>query len=138
MPKILLVEDNEMNRDMFARRLLKRGFEVVLAVDGLRPWKWPAPSAPDLILMDISLPGSTAGRPAVGSRPRPETQAIPDHRPHRPRHGRRPGKMPEGPAVTNYDTKPVEFPRLLEKIQRSLGEITKFGRPFPLQKSSLT
>ena len=57
MPKILLVEDNEMNRDMLSRRLLKRGFEVVIAVDGEQAVDLASSEAPDLILMDIQLPG---------------------------------------------------------------------------------
>jgi two-component system cell cycle response regulator DivK len=56
MPKILLVEDNEMNRDMLSRRLVRNGFEVVMAVDGQQGVEMAASEKPDLILMDMSLP----------------------------------------------------------------------------------
>jgi len=62
MPKILLVEDNEMNRDMLSRRLLRKGYEVIMAVDGGQGVEMAQTQAPDLILMDMSLRYSTAGR----------------------------------------------------------------------------
>ena len=66
MPKILLVEDNEMNRDMLSRRLIRSGYEVVLAVDGAQGVAMASSEAPDLVLMDMSLPvldGWDATRP---------------------------------------------------------------------------
>src|SRR5690242_14653279 len=57
MPRILLVEDNEMNRDMLSRRLIRKGYEVVMAEDGLQGVTMASSAAPDLILMDLSLPG---------------------------------------------------------------------------------
>ena len=93
MPKILLVEDNEMNRDMLSRRLLKAGFEMVIAVDGERAIDLARSEAPDLILMDISLPGLDGG-----SDPPAQSHAgNPVHShycPHRSCHGGRPGKIP--------------------------------------------
>ena len=77
MPKILLVEDNEMNRDMLSRRLERRGFQVVIAVDGQQGVDLAQAEKPDLILMDMSLPvldGWEATRRLKGA---PETQGIP-------------------------------------------------------------
>ena len=68
MAKILLVEDNEMNRDMLSRRLERRGYEVIIAVDGRQGVDLARSTSPDLILMDMSLPSSTAGRPPGSSR----------------------------------------------------------------------
>ncbi len=62
MPKILLVEDNEMNRDMLSRRLERKGYAVLIAVDGQEGVDKAAPESPDLILMDMSLPVLTAGK----------------------------------------------------------------------------
>ena len=70
MAKILLVEDNEMNRDMLSRRLVSAGYEVAIAVDGEQGLAMAARRRPALILMDMSLPGWTAGRPPASSRPR--------------------------------------------------------------------
>ena len=91
MAKILLVEDNEMNRDMLSRRLERRGYEVVIAVDGQQGVDLAQSQPPDLILMDMSLPvhRRLGGDPAAQGR-RDDIKAIPDHRPDRPRHVRRP------------------------------------------------
>ena len=121
MVKILLVEDNEMNRDMLSRRLAKRGFEVVMAVDGAQGVEMARSASPDLILMDMSLPvmdGWTATRTLKADA---STSAIPvigltahamagDHE-----------KCLEA-GCDEYDTKPVDFPRLLEKIQVQLDK----------------
>ena len=96
MAKILLVEDNEMNRDMLSRRLLKKGFEVVMAVDGEQALEMARAEAPDLILMDISLPGLDGWEATRRLKARPGNSGHPHHRPHRPCYGRRPGKMPGG------------------------------------------
>ena len=93
MAKILLVEDNEMNRDMLSRRLERKGYEVLMAVDGERRRRQSADRAPDLILMDMSLPGRRrlgGDAPAQGGTADAED---PDHRPHGARHA---GRSREG------------------------------------------
>ena len=121
MAKILLVEDNEMNRDMLSRRLLKKGYELVMAVDGEQALEMARAAAPDLILMDISLPGLDGWEATRRLKARPETQAIPiialtAHA----MAGDREKCLEAG--CNDYDTKPVEFPRLLGKIQELLGK----------------
>ena len=119
MPKILLVEDNEMNRDMLSRRLERRGYEVVIAVDGQQGVDLARSVKPDLILMDMSLPlvdGWEASRQIKGE---PETQTIPiialtAHA----MSGDREKALNAG--CDDYDTKPVELARLLEKIETLL------------------
>ena len=123
MVKILLVEDNEMNRDMLSRRLAKRGFEVVMAVDGAEGVSMARSATPDLILMDMSLPvmdgwtatrelkadAATRGIPVIGL----TAHAMAGDR----------EKCLEA-GCDEYDTKPVDFPRLLEKIQVQLDKKT--------------
>jgi CheY-like chemotaxis protein len=119
MPKILLVEDNEMNRDMLSRRLIKKGFDVVMAVDGEQGVQMAQAEVPDLILMDMSLPvldGWEATRRLKGET---VTEKIPvialtAHA----MSGDRDKAIEAG--CDDYDTKPVELPRLLEKIQALL------------------
>ena len=77
MAKILLVEDNEMNRDMLSRRLIKKGYEIVMAMDGEQAIEMARSEAPDLILMDISLPGLDGWEATRRLKAMPETQAIP-------------------------------------------------------------
>ncbi len=121
MPRILLVEDNEMNRDMLSRRLARKKYEVLVAVDGGEGVVMARSEAPDLILMDMSLPvvdGWEATRQLKAS---PETKAIPiialtAHA----MSGDREKAMEAG--CDDYDTKPVELPRLLGKIEALLGE----------------
>lgn len=116
MPKILLVEDNEMNRDMLSRRLQRKGYDVVTAVDGAQGVKMAEDETPNLILMDMSLPvmdGWDATRQIKG---KPETQNIPvialtAHA----MVGDREKAIEAG--CDDYDTKPIEFSRLLSKIQ---------------------
>lgn len=121
MVKILLVEDNEMNRDMLSRRLAKRGFEVVMAVDGAEGVSMARSAAPDLILMDMSLPvmdGWTATRMLkadVATRNIPVI-GLTAHA----MAGDREKCLEAG--CDEYDTKPVDFPRLLEKIQVQLDK----------------
>lgn len=123
MAKILLVEDNEMNRDMLSRRLAKRGFEVVMAVDGAQGVEMARSARPDAILMDMSLPvmdGWTATRTLKADA---STSAIPvigltAHA----MAGDREKCLEAG--CDEYDTKPVDFPRLLEKIQVQLDKKT--------------
>ena len=120
MATILLVEDNEMNRDMLSRRLERRGFQVVIAVDGQQGVDLALAAKPDLILMDMSLPvldGWEATRRLKGA---PETRGIPiialtAHA----MAGDRAKALEAG--CDDYDTKPIELPRLLEKIDALLG-----------------
>lgn len=121
MAKILLVEDNEMNRDMLSRRLVKKGYELVMAMDGEQAIELAQTEVPDLILMDISLPGVDGWEATRRLKAKPETQAIPiialtAHA----MAGDREKCLEAG--CDDYDTKPVEFPRLLEKIQRFLAK----------------
>lgn len=123
MVKILLVEDNEMNRDMLSRRLAKRGFEVVMAVDGAEGVSMARSAAPDLILMDMSLPvmdGWTATRElkADAATRRIPVIGLTAHA----MAGDREKCLEAG--CDEYDTKPVDFPRLLEKIQVQLDKKT--------------
>jgi len=125
MVKVLLVEDNEMNRDMLGRRLRRKGYEVSVAVDGAEGIAMAQSEAPDIILMDMSLPvvdGWEATRRLKGD---PNTRAIPvialtAHA----MSGDREQAMEAG--CDDYDTKPIEFPRLLEKIEALLarGDLT--------------
>jgi len=120
MPKLLLVEDNEMNRDMLSRRLQRKGYEVVLAVDGPSGVEMARTHAPDLILMDMSLPildGWEATR-------RLKSDAATQHIPvialtaHAMSSDRE--KALEA-GCDEYDTKPIELPRLLGKIESLLS-----------------
>ncbi len=120
MPKILLVEDNEMNRDMLSRRLARKGYDVAIAEDGQSGVDMATSESPDLILMDMSLPiidGWEATRRIKGAA---ETGAIPiiALTAHAMASDRE--KAMEA-GCDDYDTKPVELPRLLEKMERLLG-----------------
>lgn len=120
MTKILLVEDNEMNRDMLSRRLERKGFEVVIAVDGETGVQLAGTAAPDLVLMDMSLPvldGWEATR-------RLKAGAATRHLPvigltAHAMSGDRGKALAAG--CDDYDTKPVEMPRLLAKIEALLA-----------------
>jgi len=119
MAKILLVEDNEMNWDMLSRRLTRRGFEVVVAVDGEQGVTMSRSEAPDLILMDMSLPILDGWEATRQIKAAPETKAIPvialtAHA----MVGDREKAMAAG--CDDYDTKPIEFKRLLDKIETAL------------------
>ena len=120
MPKILLVEDNEMNRDMLSRRLERKGFQVVIAVDGAEGVTRARAEQPALILMDMSLPvmdGWTATREIkedVQLRRIPII-ALTAHA----MAGDKDRAIQAG--CDDYDTKPVEFERLLGKIRALLG-----------------
>jgi CheY-like chemotaxis protein len=121
MSKILLVEDNEMNRDMLSRRLVKKGYELVMAMDGEQAVEMAGTESPDLILMDISLPGLDGWEATRRIKARPETRSIPvialtAHA----MAGDREKCLAAG--CDDYDTKPVEFKRLLEKIQGFLDK----------------
>jgi CheY-like chemotaxis protein len=119
MSKILVVEDNEMNRDMLSRRLQRRGYEVIMALDGSEGIEMATTENPDLILMDMSLPvidGWEATRrlksaPGTGSIP---IIALTAHA----MAGDREKAMEAG--CDDYDSKPIELPRLLSKIEAIL------------------
>jgi two-component system cell cycle response regulator DivK len=120
MAKVLLIEDNEMNRDMLSRRLIRRGFQVVFAMDGQQGIDLARSERPDIILMDLGLPvidgreatrrvkadDATRGVPVIGLTAHAMT-------------GDREKAIEAG--CDDYDTKPVEFDRLLAKIERLLG-----------------
>lgn len=115
MPRVLLVEDNEMNRDMLSRRLERRGFEILIAVDGAEGIAKAREARPDLILMDMSLPvidGWEATRQIKADESLAEIPiiALTAHA----MAGDRERAMAAG--CDDYDTKPIELPRLLEKI----------------------
>jgi CheY-like chemotaxis protein len=120
MAKILLVEDNEMNRDMLSRRLARKGFEVVMAVDGQQGIEMAVGELPDLILMDMDLPIVDGWEATRRVKAGDTTRAIPvialtAHA----MVGDRDKAMAAG--CDDYDTKPVDFPRLLGKIETLLG-----------------
>jgi CheY-like chemotaxis protein len=121
MAKILLVEDNEMNRDMLSRRLLRNGFEVVIAVDGRKGVEMASSEKPDLILMDMSLPVMDGWDATRHVKADPATKSIPvialtAHAMVEDRDK----AMAAG--CDDFDTKPVELPRLLGKIEALLGK----------------
>ena len=121
MPKILLVEDNEMNRDMLSRRLIKRGFEVVMAEDGQRAIDMAASEGPDLILMDISLPVVNGWDATRSIRSNPATAAVPIIAlTANATESDREQALAVG--CNDYDTKPVDVVRLMEKISALLPQ----------------
>jgi two-component system cell cycle response regulator DivK len=120
VPKILLVEDNEMNRDMLSRRLLRKGYQVVLAVDGQSGVEMAQTQAPDLILIDMSLPvldgwEATRRLKAVAATKHIPVIALTAHA----MSGDREKALEAG--CDDYDTKPVELLRLLGKIEALLS-----------------
>ena len=121
MAKILLVEDNEMNRDMLSRRLARKGYEVLIAVDGAEGVSMAKTKVPDLILMDMSLPVLDGWRATEQIKADPETKMIPVIAlTANAMAGDREKCLAAG--CDDYDTKPVEFPRLLGKIETLLKE----------------
>ena len=123
MPKILLVEDNEMNRDMLSRRLIRSGYEIILAVDGAQGVAMAASAAPDLVLMDMSLPvldGWEATRRLKGD---PATRGLPVIALTAHAMAGDEAKAREA-GCDDFDTKPVEYPRLLSKIEGLLQKRT--------------
>jgi len=128
MPTILLVEDNELNRDMLSRRLARRGYDVDVAVDGREAVDKARERSPDLILMDMSLPvldGWSATREiraAAATRATPiialTAHAMADDR-----------RKALDAGCDDFDTKPVEFGRLVEKIELLLSRGAGSGRP---------
>ncbi|HZT09914.1 MAG TPA: response regulator [Actinomycetota bacterium] len=129
MTKILLVEDNELNRDMLSRRLVKRGYEVVIAVDGAEGVERARSDSPDLVLMDMSLPVVDGWEATRRIKSDPASRAIPvialtahamtgDE------------EKARGVGCDDFDTKPVELPRLLAKIE-ALLKPRAAGSPAP-------
>ena len=120
MSRILLVEDNEMNRDMLARRLERRGYDLVIAVDGQEGLEKARTDAPDLILMDMSLPELDGWEATRLLKEDESTRSI--HVIALTAHamaGDREKAL--GAGCDDYDTKPVDFKRLLGKIEAILG-----------------
>lgn len=122
MPKILIVEDNEMNRDMLSRRLERRGFAIVMAVDGQQGVAMARSEKPDLILMDMSLPVMDGWAATQAIKADEALKAIPvialtAHA----MAGDREKAIEAG--CDDYDTKPIELPRLLEKIGKFLPDV---------------
>ena len=120
MAKILIVEDNELNRDMLSRRLIRRGYEIVMAVDGEGGITAAKAESPDLILMDMSLPVIDGWEATRQLKADPETRGIPviGLTAHAMVGDR---EKVIGAGCDDYDTKPVELPRLLQKIEELLG-----------------
>ena len=128
MPKILLVEDNEMNRDMLSRRLLRRGYEVIIATDGQQGIDLAASAAPNLILMDMSLPVVDGWEATRRIKAAEVTKHIPiialtAHA----MAGDREQALAAG--CDDYDTKPIELTRLLPKIEKFAGPGAPPGPP---------
>ena len=122
MAKILLVEDNELNRDMLSRRLIRRGFDVAIAVDGGQGADMAVSKSPDLILLDMSLPVMNGWDVAQKLKADSATRNIPiialtAHA----MGGDREKALDAG--CNEYETKPVEFKRLLEKINSFLEDV---------------
>ena len=120
MFKILLVEDNEMNRDMLTRRLQRKGYEVVIAADGKEALRKAQSQTPDLILMDIRLPVMDGWEAMRRIKTVPETQSIPIIA--LTAHAMA-GDMEKcmDAGCDDYDTKPIDLSRLLEKMQALLS-----------------
>ena len=120
MAKVLLVEDNKMNRDMLSRRLIRRGFEVVFAVDGKQGVDLARSEKPDIILMDMSLPVMDGWEATRCVKADAATRSVPvigltAHA----MSGDREKAIEAG--CDDYDTKPVELDRLIGKMERLLG-----------------
>jgi CheY-like chemotaxis protein len=119
MVKILLVEDNEMNRDMLSRRLIRKGYDVVIAVDGAQGVSMTIEEKPDIVLMDMSLPVIDGWEATKKLKANPDTQSIPimaltAHA----MSGDREKTLEAG--CDDYDTKPIDLKRLLGKIEALL------------------
>jgi len=121
MAKILLVEDNEMNRDMLSRRLMRRGYEVIMAEDGVAGVDMARADQPDLILMDMSLPIMDGWEATRRLKSSPDTELIPvvaltAHA----MAGDEEKALAAG--CDAYETKPVELPKLLAKMESLIGQ----------------
>ena len=119
MVRVLLVEDNEMNRDMLSRRLSRKGFEVVMAVDGAEALEMALSHSPDLILMDMNLPVIDGWEATSRLKADPLTASIPViGLTAYAMEGDRQKCLAAG--CDDYDTKPIELPRLLNKMIEQL------------------
>lgn len=121
MPTILLVEDNEMNRDMLSRRLVRKGHQVIIAADGAQGVALAQSEQPDLILMDMSLPVLDGWEATRQIKAAPGTSMVPiialtAHA----LAGDREKTIEAG--CDEYETKPIDFPRLLKKIESFLNK----------------
>ena len=120
MPTILLVEDNEMNRDMLSRRLKRKGYEVLLAIDGQQGIDMCLSVRPDLMLLDMSLPVKDGWQVAREMKASESLQTI--HIIALTAHAMADDRQRALLAgCDDYDTKPVDLPRLLGKIEHLLG-----------------
>ena len=121
MPKILIVEDNDMNWDMLSRRLERRGYAVVRAVDGGESLGLARAEAPDLVLMDMSLPIMDGWEATRRLKAEPDTRAIPviALTAHAMADDR---QRVLAAGCDDYETKPIELPRLLAKIESLLAK----------------
>ena len=120
MAKLLVVEDNEMNRDMLSRRLIRRGYDVVLAFDGAQGVEMALTEAPDLVLMDMSLPVLDGWEATRRIKRDPATSALPvialtSHAMAGDEARAR------SAGCDDFDTKPIDLERLLGKIERWLA-----------------
>jgi len=113
MPKILLVEDNEMNRDMLSRRLERKGYAVTIALDGAEGLQKARADAPDLILMDMSLPVVDGWEATRQLKADEATRSIPI--------------IAREAGCNDFDTKPIELPRLLAKMEALLKAAKPHG-----------
>ncbi|MBZ0146219.1 MAG: response regulator [Pseudorhodoplanes sp.] len=121
MPKVLLVEDNEMNRDMLSRRLTRNGYDVVIAVNGQEGIEMAVSEKPDLILMDMSLPVLDGWEATRKLKADPATASIPvialtAHAMETDR------EKALAAGCDDFDTKPIELPRLLEKMKAFVSD----------------
>lgn len=121
MPKVLLVEDNEMNRDMLSRRLVRNGYDVVIAVNGQEGLEMATGEKPDLILMDMSLPVLDGWEATRRLKADPATASIPVIA--LTAHAMESDKEKALAAgCDDFDTKPIELPRLLEKMKAFVSD----------------
>lgn len=121
MPKVLLVEDNEMNRDMLSRRLIRNGYDVVIAVNGQEGLEMATGEKPDLILMDMSLPVLDGWEATRRLKADPATASIPVIA--LTAHAMESDKEKALAAgCDDFDTKPIELPRLLEKMKAFVSD----------------
>jgi len=127
MAKILLVEDNEMNRDMLSRRLMRRGYEVAVAVDGAQGVAMAQSEKPDLVLMDLSLPGIDGWEATRRIKAGADTKHLPviGLTAHAVAGDR---EKALGAGCDDYDTKPIELERLIGKIESLLSNGAKASR----------
>jgi len=119
MPRILLIEDNEMNRDMLSQRLKRKGYEIVLAEDGQSGVEMAQANAPDLILMDMSLPVMDGWEATRKLKANPQTRHVPIVALTAHAMAADRARAIET-GCDDYDIKPIDFPRLLAKIEALL------------------